>query len=337
MSSDDPLIIWAISDGRRGMENQVLGLAEAIARQTPAQIFTKRVAISAPFDKLPRALWGDPFQRLAPSSDRLDMLPHGTGPDLWIACGRRTVPLTMAVKKMSVAPRPFTIQTQDPKADDEAFDLIIPPLHDILRGPNIIPMVGAPNRLTAQKLEQDAAELERALPPLPPEKVAVLLGGDSKDFRLTDDCLSSMIEKCRLLLKSGKGLLISPSRRTGEKVVATLREQLSHDAIWIWDGHPIGSLENPYFGILGVASRVLVTEESTNMISDAAFTGKPIHLLPLKGGAAKWTRFQDQLTQKGILRPTADIDEVWSYTPLRETDRVAKDILERYFHQLAEL
>jgi hypothetical protein len=32
----EPLSVWAVSDGRAGIENQALGLAEAIARRAPA-------------------------------------------------------------------------------------------------------------------------------------------------------------------------------------------------------------------------------------------------------------------------------------------------------------
>ena len=44
--SEPPLTIWAVSDGRVGIEAQVLGLAEAVARRRPAQIVVKRVALA---------------------------------------------------------------------------------------------------------------------------------------------------------------------------------------------------------------------------------------------------------------------------------------------------
>jgi mitochondrial fission protein ELM1 len=41
------MVIWAISDGRAGIEAQAVGLAEAVARQVPATIVVKRVAGTA--------------------------------------------------------------------------------------------------------------------------------------------------------------------------------------------------------------------------------------------------------------------------------------------------
>ncbi len=79
--------------------------------------------------------------------------------------------------------------------------------------------------------------------------------------------------------------------------------------------------------MLGSADHVLVTKESTNMITDAAFTGKPVHLLELTGQHKKFDRFHHDLKQKGIIRPLKLPLETWAYEPLRETDRVAADLL----------
>ena len=51
-----PLSIWVVSDGRAGIENQALGLAEAIQRLTPAAITVKRIRWRRAFDRLPSAL-----------------------------------------------------------------------------------------------------------------------------------------------------------------------------------------------------------------------------------------------------------------------------------------
>ena len=45
--------LWVISDGRRGIENQALGLAEALARQTPITIKRKIIGSDPSFAALP--------------------------------------------------------------------------------------------------------------------------------------------------------------------------------------------------------------------------------------------------------------------------------------------
>ena len=51
VSAHAPLSIWAVSDGRAGIENQVLGLAEAVARLTPTEVTVKRLAFKPLFDR----------------------------------------------------------------------------------------------------------------------------------------------------------------------------------------------------------------------------------------------------------------------------------------------
>lgn len=319
--SDQPLRIWAVSDGRAGMENQVVGLAEAIGRQVSVQITKKRLAIKPPFDLLPHRLWGDPFARLAPSADRLDP-PY---PDLWIGCGRRTLAFSQALKGKG----PFVVQTQDPRISEAGFDLVIPPAHDMLRGPNVFPILGSPNRLTAQRLADDAAILEPILPALPRPLASVLIGGNSKAFRLSATALDQMISTLRDVTASGMGLLITTSRRTGDANRAKIKAALAGSRAWVWDGTPVEGMGNPYFGMLGLADRHFVTEESANMVTDAAFTGRPVHLLKLTGGAPKWTLFHHSLEQRGVIQPQKSYKDDWTYPAIRETDRAASEVLAR--------
>ena len=50
---DRPIVIWAVSDGRAGIEAQALGLAEAVARVRPAEILVKRIGWRAGLGRLP--------------------------------------------------------------------------------------------------------------------------------------------------------------------------------------------------------------------------------------------------------------------------------------------
>src|SRR3546814_10119808 len=91
---------------------------------------------------------------------------------------------------------------------------------------------------------------------------------------------------------------------------------------------------NPNFGILGLADHVIVTGDSVNMVSEAASTGKPVHVvhLPnshLRGRSAKFTRFHEALVEAGIARPFAGTLEEWRYEPLDETHRIAGAIRRR--------
>ena len=319
-----PLTCWVVSDGRTGMENQALGLAEATARLRPLTITVKQIAVRAPFASLPRMLWGDPFKRLAAESASLDA-PY---PDLWIATGRLSIPYTLAMRRRTRGAT-FTVQTQAPRTSLRGFDLVIPPRHDEIEGDNVLAILGSPNRLTSERLTQDAAKLKSALPPGDGPLVAALIGGPSKAYRMSETRMAEIADALGALARDGARLMVTLSRRTPEDFWPKLTAALAGLPAFLWDGEPVAGLDNPYFGMLGLADHILVTEESANMIADAAFTGQPVHLMPLEGGAAKFRRFHADLENIGATRIFNGALESWTYRPLRETDRAAQEIVDR--------
>ncbi|HEX8472142.1 MAG TPA: ELM1/GtrOC1 family putative glycosyltransferase, partial [Brevundimonas sp.] len=114
--------IWVVSDGRTGMENQALGLAEAIQRLTPADITVKRICWRPLFDRLPSALKTPAM--LDPSSDAPFPAAAEPWPDLWIATGRATLPLSLAVRRRSGG-KTFVVQTQNPRGSLSQFDMVV--------------------------------------------------------------------------------------------------------------------------------------------------------------------------------------------------------------------
>ena len=131
-SDRPPLSVWVVSDGRAGIENQALGLAEAVQRLFPSRITVKRIRWRKAFDKLPSALKA-PWM-LDPSSDAAFPAPGEGWPDLWIATGRATLPLSARVRERSGG-RTFVVQTQDPRWKTDAYDMVVAPAHDAATGP----------------------------------------------------------------------------------------------------------------------------------------------------------------------------------------------------------
>jgi mitochondrial fission protein ELM1 len=104
-----------------------------------------------------------------------------------------------------------------------------------------------------------------------------------------------------------------------------MRERLKALPGLIWDGEG----DNPYFAFLGAADVILVTEDSANMPTEAAATGKPVYLLEMDGAQARKRRFHAELASLGIIRWFDGALETWSYEPLRETERAAAEVLRR--------
>jgi mitochondrial fission protein ELM1 len=119
--------------------------------------------------------------------------------------------------------------------------------------------------------------------------------------------------------------MVTTSRRTGARNEEVLHRGLAGLPAEIWDGRG----ENPYFGMLALADHVVVTGDSVNMVSEAASTGKPVHVVHLRGRSAKFARFHETLAAAGIARPFTGALEDWTYTPLAETRRAAAEIRRR--------
>lgn len=313
-----PLRIWAVSDGRAGIEAQALGLAEAVARRRPAHIAIKRVGWKAGLGRLP---W-----RLIPPGARTGDPIAAPWPDIWIAAGRATLPLSTRVLDWSGG-RTFVVQTQHPHAPLDRFDLVVPPEHDALAGANVFPILGAPNRLTPERLAVDLARHEPRLASLPRPRVAVIVGGRSKAHDLPAGHARRLAERVATAVReAGGSVLVSYTRRTPAPAREAMTPVFTALPGFVWDG--IG--ENPYFAFLAAADAVLVTEDSTNLAADAAATGAPVFILPMVGKSPKLKRFHDELERRGLARPFVGKLTAPRQPPLCETDRAAIELLRRY-------
>lgn len=308
-------VCWVISDGRAGMLNQCLGLAEAVG--LPIEV--KTVQPRWPWTWLPVTAWPAPFRSLG--SDSATFAPPW--PRLVIGCGWRSIPFVLAIKRLSNG-RAFTVQLQDPRISPKHFDLVVPPAHDELAGANVIATLGSPNRISKQKLDDAAAHWRARFDGLPAQRVGVLIGGKSKAHTFSETDAQELASKLKALANNAS-LLVTASRRTGEAQTQIIRKALEGTRTFVWDG----TGENPYFGILALSDAFLVTSDSTNLLTEAAATGKPVHIVEIPGGNAKFERLYQSLVDRGIARRfTGKIDN-WSYPPLNETERVAAELRRR--------
>ncbi len=320
MTSSD-LRIWVVTDGRAGIEAQALGLAEAIAELTPTTISVKRIAWPRWMARIPSQLNIAPLKLLTASSDPIEP----PWPDLWIGNGRAAIPLSIGVRRWA-AGRTFVVQLQDPLRPSRLFDLVVPPNHDRLDGENVFGIVGTPHRVTPARLALEAARFTDRLQGLPNPKVAVLIGGKSKAFDLSPRRAARLADQiAAAVAQVGGSLLLTFSRRTPEAAKAVMRERLIALPGLIWDGEG----DNPYFAFLEAAEVILVTEDSANMPTEAAATGKPVYLLKMDGAQARKRRFHTELASLGIIRWFDGALEDWRYKPLRETERAAAEVLRR--------
>ncbi|TGY88343.1 hypothetical protein E5163_11015 [Marinicauda algicola] len=291
---------FVVFDGRRGIENQALGLAEAVARLTALRLMPVHVPRSGPIEE-----------------------PGAIAPELWIGCGRAAVRASGPHRR--AFPDCVMVYVQHPREAFERFDLIVPPRHDRIDGPNVFPILGSPNRITPARLAEGAAPFAERADALPAPRAAVLIGGDSKHHRFTKEAGDYLLDRLAFVRSRGVALMVTVSRRTPEDFTDVLRARFRRDpGVWLHDGDGA----NPYFAFLHYADWIFVTEDSTNMLTEAATAGKPVYRLGLDGDAGKFKRLYGELEAHGAMRPFLGRLERWDYTPLHETDRAARRVLE---------
>ncbi|MGA7262417.1 MAG: mitochondrial fission ELM1 family protein [Stellaceae bacterium] len=313
-------VTWVLHDGKAGMASQALGVAEAAG----FSFIEKRLDIRFPWTCLPPRLWFLPFAAAEPT-----LSPPW--PDLVIGCGRNTAMPALAIRRASGG-RTLAAQIQDPGIGRCEFDLLVVPEHDRLRGPRVIVTRGAVHRVTRARL---AAEGRRfpAFAALPRPILSVLIGGANKAYRLTLRRLGEIADAVAGILRTqGGSALVTPSRRTGAAGIGLLRDRLENLPAAIWDGCG----ENPYFAYLALADAFMVTADSVSMISEAAATGNPVHILDLDGGNAKFARFHTAMQAAGITRPFSGQIESWCYPIPDDTARAGAALRELVLKRFGE-
>ena len=307
---------WVVTPGHAGMENQAIALAEAVG--LPYDV--KRVQPRAPWTWLPPGWWPWPLSALDEDSDSIE----APWPKLLISCGRRAVPYALLVKQQSQG-RTTIVHIQNPQTSLSAFDLVVPPRHDHLQGPNVLETEASLHRISKERLDREAEIFAPKLRHLPRPLVAVLIGGSNSCYRMTTGIVTELGAQLRALcLDHGVGLAVTPSRRTGEDNIRALTEALTDLPAVIWNFQG----DNPYFAYMGLADVIIVTCDSVNMVTEACATGKPVHVVHLAGGNRKFNEFHAYMQSAGYTRPFQGILEDWHYEPADDTGKVAARVNE---------
>ena len=308
---------WVVTDGSAGMENQCIGLAEAMGFSPSI----KRIKTKMPWKWLPPVLWINPLSQLLKSSDSLE----APWPDVLITCGRQAIPMSMAVKRAS-AGQTFTVHIQTPNTNRTNFDLVVVPDHDKLRGENVFVSHGSLTQITDKKLSVEAAKFALNLENIPGPVVTVLIGGSNRCYEVTADTMRDLCQKLKdLHAQSSCFFLVTTSRRTGTENEIILKNTLKDLPHRLWTGGE----RNPYFAYLEKADHVIVTADSVNMVCEACTAGKPVQIYELEGGNRKFKHFHQKMKSLSYTKPFIGKLESWSPPKLRETERIAELVIKK--------
>tara|TARA_B100000676_G_scaffold286136_1_gene315431 strand:+ start:283 stop:660 length:378 start_codon:yes stop_codon:yes gene_type:complete len=123
-------------------------------------------------------------------------------------------------------------------------------------------------------------------------------------------------------------LIVIPSNRTPEKTIQFAKEYFNKNRI-VLDKVD----KQAYLSGLALAKYIIVTCDSSSMISEAALTGKPVYvaMIPAIRSDKRFKKFRDLLESMNIIKKLENNLDTWSYEKLDETNRIAKEIKKRLF------
>ena len=317
--------IWVLADDRAGNNSQSLGVAEALGFETEIkQIrYTKWV-------KLPNCLRGALTIGIDQASAERLKPPF---PDFAIAAGRRAAPVLRWLKKQSGGKTKIIQIMFAGNVGIKDFDLIVLPEHDgckLIR-PNILRVVGAPHRITPERLKSEREKWADAFKDLPVPKIALIVGGATKDKPFTPAMARDLAEKAVAFSKAvgGRSFLVTTSRRTGAEQEKILRETLPDPKYFYGWGDTQN--ENPYFGFLACADYILVTGDSVSMCSEACAANAPVFIYAPQGSVGKkHALLHCQLYDGGYAQPLDGDANIKEHKPLNATQAVADEIKRRF-------
>ncbi len=302
------------------MQVQAKGVAEALGLDWTLKPVAPRGLwrLAAP--------WGPPDPRDRFGADGSAFAPPW--PDVAIATGRLSIPYMRRLRRLA-GRRTFTVVLQDPKTGPGTADLIWVPEHDRRRGANVITTLTAPHSFSPERLAALAATPPQWIATLPSPRVAVILGGKNAVYRFTDGDDDRIEASLRSMANLGASFLITPSRRTHQRLLRAVLRATQASPRVVWDGES----PNPYPEFLAHADRFVVTGDSVNMTGEPLATGKPVWVFEPSGGSAKFRRFHEALRRYGATRTLPDIVtslETWTYPPLDSAAQIAREIEVRW-------
>ena len=237
--------------------------------------------------------------------------------DLIISCGRKSVIPSILLKKKN--PKIFTIHIQNPKVSFKNFDAIIAPEHDSLNGDNVYSSKGAIHYITEQEINKAKLYLSDKIKSQ--KLVSLILGGPNKYYSFDKDQLNKIFNEIRSnFISKGYAVIVIPSMRTPKIIIDLAIKEFGAD------GYVVNSVDKQaYLSAFALATNIVVTCDSTSMISEAATSGKPIFVAHMKAkkNNYRFKKFFKLFKEVGITRDLGEQVISWKYNKFNEAERIA--------------
>ena len=301
-----------LTEGMHGMISQVEGLAKAL----DLDFIHEKIELNNFWKFFPPKI--TPIQKFVFKNKIINDF------DIVISCGRKSVIPSIYLKK-KFKNRIMNIHIQDPKVSLDNFDYVVAPEHDGLNGKNVLKSKGAIHYIREAELKENEFYLKSQIKK---EKIITLIiGGPNKyyDYNISDiEQIFSKVQKN--FLDKNYQLILIPSMRTPIGIIEKAKNFFDNDEIIINDVD-----KKAYLSSLRLARHIVITCDSTSMISEAAITGKPIYVAQMQPTKKnyRFSKFFELFKSLNIIKDLENIVDEWSYEKLNETDRISGYIKEK--------
>ena len=303
-----------LTQGMHGMISQVEGLAKAL----DIDFTHHKVELNHFWKLIP--------PKLTPISESVYKKINHDDFDVIISCGRKSVVPSIHLKN-TAKKKVFNIHIQDPKVDLNHFDFIVAPEHDGIEGQNVISTKGAIHYLTENEISENKDYLNSFIKKDERKIWALIMGGPTKYYEYSRENIKTIFENLNNLNKQNNfQLVVIPSMRTPKNIIQYAKDYFGENHTVIIDVD-----KKAYLSAFAIAENIIVTCDSSSMISEAALTGKPIYIANIspKKDDKRFQKFRNLFRELNITRILGEEIENWNYQKLDETNRVANIIKQK--------
>ena len=302
-----------LTEGMHGMISQVEGLAKALN----LDFIHEKIELNNFWEFLP--------PRITPVKNFVFKNKIDRDFNIVISCGRKSVIPSIYLKK-KFKNKIMNIHIQDPKVSLNNFDFVVAPEHDGLMGKNVLTSKGAIHYLRSEELDLNENYLASKMSK---EKkiVTLIVGGPNKYYDFNDTNIEKIYLKIeKNFIQNGYQLIFIPSMRTPERIIKKAEDFFDKNQIIIQDVN-----KKAYLSSLKLADHIVVTCDSTSMISEATITGKPIYVaqMPAIKNNKRFKHFFNLFETLNITKNLQDSIEYWEYEILDETNKISSYIKEK--------
>ena len=301
-----------LTEGMHGMISQVEGLAKAL----DLEFIHEKIELNKFWKLIPPSL--TPIKKF--------VFENNINKDfnIVISCGRKSV-IPSIYLKQKYKNKIMNIHIQDPKVSLNNFDYIVAPEHDQINGKNVLTTKGAIHYLRNNELNENQSYLK---PKITKEKVvSLIVGGPNKYYDYNSKELEEIFLKIKEnFINKDYQLIFIPSIRTPQEIIDKAKNYFDENQIIITNVD-----KKAYLSSLKLADHIVVTCDSTSMISEAAMTGKPIYVAQMTSIKKnyRFKKFFELFKSLNIIKDLENSTETWNYEKLNETDRVSNYIKEQ--------